>query len=287
MYDDDNGGTDARISALFRDTTAEVEPDVPALVRGGIVRGRVKRRRHNLGTATAAIATAAVVVGGAGIAAGVAPGLGTDGTDGTGLGPAASGSTGSVASPTGTATQPPAIRQTTRSTTKPNSPPPIPVADIPVEAADLPGLFNRLHPGKVTPADQRTGRIIDDGRAGQIAHFRWNGFATTVAFVAYAGTPEQRCRELLQDATQSGESSRSCLKRPDGTVLTSATDRGPHEGSGGGTSVVSSAMLFTKNGYEIFALSYNSGSKTGPILAENPPFDAADLARAVTSDIWY
>ena len=74
MYDDDTG-TDGRISTLFHDTTAQIEPDVSGLVRGGIDRGRVKRRWRNVGTAFVAAAAVGVV----GVAASVVPSFGPDG----------------------------------------------------------------------------------------------------------------------------------------------------------------------------------------------------------------
>lgn len=258
MYDDKTG-TDERISTLFRDSTAEIEPDVPSLVRGGIDRGRVKRRRGNLGMMLAAAATVSVV----GVTAGV---VSTLGSSGTGFEPAAAPATST----------PP---KATDPKTKPGRPPSIPTADIPVRAADLPRLFTRLHPGKITPAEASSGRIMDDGRAGQYAHFRWNGFTTTVAFVAFTGTPAQRCREF-----QAGSPAVKCQPRPDGSVLSTGRDTAPDR-DGGGTS--QGASLFTKHGYEIFVMSYNTGRKEGPLLADEPPFSIAQLTRAVTSDVWY
>lgn len=268
MYDD-NTGTDGRISTLFHDSTADIEPDVSGLVRGGIDRGRIKRRRQNVGMAFAAAAAVGIV----GVAASVAPGLSPSSAGFEPAGaptPAAASETSAVARPK--ATQP---------KTKPGTPPPIPVTDIPVKAADLPRLFTKLYPGKVTPAEQRTGRIMDDGRAGQYAHFLWNGFTTTVAFVAYSGTPAQRCRELQQDANPPI----TCVKRQDGSFLIQGQRGTAPARDGGGTS--QGASLITKDGYEIFIMSYNTARKEGPILAAEPPFSLAQLTRAVTSDVWF
>jgi hypothetical protein len=280
MYDrtTDETDTDGRISTLFRDSTVEIEPDVPGLVRGAIDRGRGKRRRRNVGVALAAAATVSVV----GVTASVVSSLGSGGA---GFDPA--GAPASAAGPvtsTATSTAPPkATQPKSQPRTKPGRPPAIPTADIPVKAADLPRLFTTLYPGKVTPAEERTGRIIDDGRAGQYAHFLWNGAMTSVGFAAYSGTPAQRCRELQQDASQSGPRL-NCLTRPDGTVSMSWRETAPARDGGGTGQGVS---LFTKDGYEIFAISYNWARKGGPNLAEEPPLSIAQLTRAVTDDVWF
>jgi hypothetical protein len=102
--------------------------------------------------------------------------------------------------------------------------------------------------------------------------------------VAYAGGPDARCEEVRRDAIQAGDSPANCVRRPDGDVLLLTTSRGAHQG--GGRSDVNSAMLFTEDGYEIFAMSYNSADKEEPVLARNAPLSTAELAGAVTSDIW-
>ncbi len=270
MYDDQND-TDERISTLFRDSTAEVEPDVAGLVRGGIDRGRVKRRRSNLGMVLAAAATVSVV----GVTASV---VSTLGSSGAGLDPAGA----PAAAPATSTVTPP--KATTPRATKPGRPPSIPTADIPVKAAELPRSFTKLYPGKITPAEERTGRIMDDGRAGQYAHFRWNGFTTSVTFVAFTGTPAEKCREVQLDASQSGAAPVKCQPRPDGSVLTTGRGTAPAR-DGGGTS--QGASLFTTHGYEIFVQSYNTALKEGPILADEPPFSIAQLIRAVTSKVWF
>lgn len=265
MYDDETEA-DGRISTIFREATAEIEPDVPGLVRGGVDRGRIKRRRRNAGVTLAAVATAAVV----GVTASAASGFGSAGVDPA---PAAAPSAPATTT-TSTAARPKVTRPT-----KPGRPPAVPTADIPVEAADLPRLFSKLHPGKITPAEERTGRIIDNGREGQYAHFLWNGFTTTVGFAAYSGTPAQRCRELQRSGPP-----QTCVPRPDGSVSMWWRETAPAQ-DGGGTG--QSASLFTKDGYEIFVVSYNWARKGGPNLAEQPPFSIAELTRAVTSDVWY
>ncbi len=281
MYDDNTTNSDGRVSTLFHDTTTHLEPDVAALVRGSIERGQVKRRRNAIGTAAAAAAAVAGIVG---AAVNLAPSIGGAGYDPAGAPAGAAVSTPSAASKPSTAPKPskdPA--KTAQPATKPVKTGPMggAVADIPVKAADLPGLFTQLYPGKVTPAEERTGRIIDNGKEGQYAHFLWNGFTTTVGFAAYAGTPAERCR-LLQKASGSGLTL-TCTKRPDGTVLMTWRSVGSAKMPG----VCQSASLLTKDGYEIVILSYNTGRKSGPMLAAEPPFSIAQLTTAVTSKVWF
>ncbi|ADB33501.1 hypothetical protein Kfla_4471 [Kribbella flavida DSM 17836] len=276
MYDDTNTPEDDRVSALFHRSAAELDPDVAGLVQGGVHRGRTKRRRRAVGATVAAVTAVGAVAMATSFAAGLGPAV-------TGSGTGVAGApTATAATPSSPAGAPPTV---TRPATKPDRLPPIPKAAIPVKAADLPRKFTRLHPGKVTPAEASSGRITDDGAAGQYAHFRWNGFATTIAFVAYAGTPEQRCRVVQQQARQAGGLPVSCQKRPDGTIVITFRGQGP-AADGGVTS--QGATLFTKNGYEIFIQSYNSGvMKEGRTLAAEPPFSLAQLTRAVTSDVWF
>ena len=154
----------------------------------------------------------------------------------------------------------------------------------PHKAADLPGLFTRLYPGRITPAKARTGRIIDDGKEAQFAHFRWNGFATSVGFAAYFGTPAQRCRELQQVNVPPGRPPTpvTCTRRPDGSVLMTSRD------AGDGGLVAIGVSLITMRGYEIDVISYNkSDFKSRPVLSAEPPFSISQLTQAVTSDVWF
>lgn len=281
MYDDTdansgrtghlNGDGDERLSTLFQESAAQVSPDVAGLVQGSIDRGRARRRHQSAGTALAVAAMAGVAV----LAVSIGPG---PGSGDAGFQPA-----GSVSS------APPSATSAPRKVTPTTSPSRVPkTAGIPVRAADLPGLFTRLHPGTITPAEARTGRIIDNGRkgpnAGQYAHFLWNGFQTTIGFSAYAGSPSHRCEELQHAELPPGSGPRlviTCKARPDGTVLMSWRDQGSRGLIG------QSASLFTNDGYEIFAVSYNIASKTGRPLAAEPPFTMSQLTEAVTSDIWF
>ncbi|WP_026162560.1 hypothetical protein [Kribbella catacumbae] len=281
MYDDNTTDSDGQVSTLFHDTTTHLEPDVAVLVRGSIERGQVRRRRNAIGTAAAAAVAVAGIVG---AAVNLTPNLGGAGFDPAGAPAGTAVSTPSAASNPSTAPTPSAApAKTAKPPTKPTKNGPLggAVADIPVKAADLPGLFTQLHPGKVTPAEARTGRIIDNGKESQYAHFLWNGFSTSVGFAAYAGTPVGRCN-ALQEANGAALSL-TCTKRPDGTVLMTWRSVGSAKQPG----VCQSASLLTKDGYEIAILSYNTALKFGPMLAPEPPFSIAQLTTAVTSKVWF
>jgi hypothetical protein len=167
---------------------------------------------------------------------------------------------------------------------KPTNIPPPPTAEIPVRAASLPGTFAQLFPGKITQAEKRTGRIIDDGKQNQIAHFLWKGYLTTVGFSAYSGTPAERCAATVQDANLAGRPRQTCTARPDGTYLLSAFGQEPAvDGGGKGNS----ATLITTDHYEIFILNYTYARKGGPNLSAQPPLSQEQLRQAVTSKNWF
>ncbi|MFB6723992.1 hypothetical protein ACFCV3_27685 [Kribbella sp. NPDC056345] len=270
MYDDKTA-TDDRVTTLFHDTTADVEVDVAALVRGGIVRGRAKHRLHTAGTAFAAAVGVAGIVG---VALTVAPGLGSGGS---GIAPASA-----PAPATSTTAKPDQPKNLPAG--KPTNAPPPATADIPVKAADLPGLFTRIYPGKVTPAEMRTGRIMDHGRQAQIAHFLWKGHITTVSFTAYHGTPAEACEAARQDAKLAGRPPITCTERPDGSFLYSAFGQEPAVDGGGSANI---ATLLTPDHYAIEILSYTYARKGGPNLSAKPPLTQEQLKQAVTSQAWF
>lgn len=273
MHDNDTT-TDDRMSALFHESTDRLDPDVTGLVRGGIDRSRVRRRRTAIGTTLAAVAT----VGAVGAVASVVPDLGSnaDPAGSPAVIPATSATTSSAASSAGRPATAPRTTPTYDKATM--TPPAVPVADLPVRAAELPRRFAQLYPGKISPADARTGRIIADGRRNQIAHFRWNGYLVSVVFSAYAGTPAQGCREL------SGEQP-NCRVRPDGSVLANGRETGDHEG--GGTYAVNYSYLYTEDHYMVAVLAYNYAAKLSPVLSDDPPLTVQQVTKAATSPIWY
>jgi hypothetical protein len=284
MYDDNITPGDERVSTLFHDTAADVEVDVAALVHGGITRGRTKHRLQSVGTAFAA---AVGVAGIAGAALTIGPGLGSSG-NGSGQGEApvaASASAKPTPVPTASSGKPSMAgpRSNWPGGKSTNVPPPA-TAEIPVKAASLPGTFAQLFPGKITQAEKRTGRIIDDGRQNQIAHFLWKGYLVGVGFSAYNGTPAQRCAESSQDAKLAGRPRQTCTERPDGTFLSSEHGTEPAVDGGGKANI---ATLITKDGYEIWIQVYTYGAKGGHNLSTQPPLSEGQLKQAVTSKTWF
>ncbi|GAA1686151.1 hypothetical protein GCM10009745_33410 [Kribbella yunnanensis] len=268
MYDDKTAADD-RVTTLFHDTTADVEVDVAELVRGGIARGRAKHRLHTIGTAFAAAVGVAGIVG-------VALPLATS-TSGNGIAPAG------APAPAVTSTKATAVPPKGKPSDKPLPPPPA-EADIPVKAANLPGAFAHIFPGKITQAEKRTGRIIDDGKQAQIAHFLWDGFLVSAMFDAYRGTPAERCEEIRVDAASATRRAVICTERPDGTFLVSTRGEEPAVDGGG---KANSATLITKDHYEITVMAYTYGRKGGPNLSPQPPLSEAQLKHAVTSHAWF
>ncbi|WP_328327909.1 hypothetical protein OHA70_02160 [Kribbella sp. NBC_00382] len=276
MHDEDT--IDEQVAALFHDTVAQLRPDVSALVKGSVERGGAIRRRRAISTVAAA-AVAAIAV--AAVTTGVATNLHGAWGEPAVTGPTATPST-TTSGGTPSASAPAMAHPNglpSESSSKPAQPP-IPTAQFPVKAAELPGLFARIQPGKITPAEASSGRIIDDGKAGQYAHFRWNGFVTTVGFRAFPGTPAQRCQQFQQE----GGPPVTCQQRSDGTVLVVGPDDVAPDVDGGVTA--RGAWLFTKHGYEISVISYNAASMKGTPRAAHPPFTAAQLAQTVTSPLW-
>lgn len=234
--------------ALLDRATSDLVPDIDRLVEGGVRRGRIRRRRRRIGTTLAA----AAVVGVIGVSASVAPGLPGESSTGS--------DAGQVADPV-----------------KPNPPVKEPKApatarEIAVHAKQLPGLVADLFPGTITPAAKRTGRIIDEGPTAQIAHFQWNGFLTSVG--AWRTTAAEPCRAP----------GAKCVQLPDGSTVLRWTETGPAvDGAVSGRGL----SLFTTDGWEIFAISYNAADgKDSPVLADEPPFDFDQLERIVMSDVW-
>ena len=248
---------DAQAQRLLRGATTDLTSDVDTLVRGGIARGRTRRRRRRVGSALAA----AAVVGVIGVAASVAPGV---------LGSDASGSPDvagtSASDPSATVTPTPA--------------PPVGPGDpraLAVRAADVPAAFASLFPGEITGLPNR--EVSDEA---PIVDFRWDGFATRVGLTpsepAYGATPAEQC-------ATSGPGNGECRALPDGTWVQALESTGPAV-DGGVSSVFVTA--WTPDGWTVTVVSHNAASsKAGPVLAAAPPFTVAQLEEAATSDVWF
>ena len=243
-----------RLATLLRESTAELTPDVVGLVEGGTARGQGLRRRRRVGTALAAVA----VVGVIGVAASVGPGLLDDGSS--------QGTEGQVTDPG----KPDPVKPPQKET-------PPPTRKLAVKADRIPAIVAELYPGEIAPASARTGRIIDDGPTAQIAHFRWNGFLTSVGAMTGGSTATEACGNLSPGST--------CTQLPDGSTLLRWSETGPAvDGAVSGQG----ASLFTDDGWEVFAISYNAADgKDSPVLADDPPLTLAQLEQIVRDDAWF
>ena len=244
-----------RLATLLHESTTELTPDVVGLVEGGTARGQGLRRRRRVGTALAAVA----VVGVIGVAASVGPGLLDNGSSGT---------EGQVTDPgKPDPVKPPQKEQKTQASSR----------HLAVKADRIPDLVTELYPGEISPADARTGRNIDDAPSVQIAHFLWNGHLTSVGATHGETSASVACSQLSPGAT--------CTEGPDGSTLLRWSETGPAADGGVTAQGVS---LFTDDGWEVFAISYNAADGKGtPVLAHDPAFTLAQLEQIVGRDAWY
>lgn len=262
--------TAERFSTLLHETSENLPLDVGELVRGGLDRGRVRVRRQRRTVATSL--AAAAVVGAVALATVVLPGFA--GTSTRGVDPAGSGPVAAVSS-----------------TPHAGKPQPMAHGDIPVRAADLQRLFGKLYPGEIVPDDEVPGRITDEGRHGpaaaQWAQFFWNGYQTSVGFVAFPGTPLDQCERVV-DAEKGKRNAPvvTCTPRADGSVLLRRWAMTGDEDPAARFNT-RSATLLTTHGYEITVISYNIGRDHTPPLRVEPGFTMDQLTKAVTSQIWF
>lgn len=244
---------DPHAQRLLRGATTDLTSDVDSLVRGGIARGRTRRRRRRVGSALAA----AAVVGVTGVAAGVAPGvLGSDGS----ASPDVAGSSASDPDPT---VAPPVGSDEPRA--------------LAVRAVDVPAAFASLFPGEISGLPNR--EVSDEA---PVIDFRWNGFATRVGITpsepVYGDTPAEQC-------ATSGPGNGECRALPDGTWVQALESTGPAV-DGGISSVFVTA--WTPDGWTVSVVSHNAASsKAGPVLADTPPFTVAQLEEAATNGVWF
>ncbi|MEJ7833165.1 MAG: hypothetical protein WKF79_09640 [Nocardioides sp.] len=251
--------TEHQISILMHDSTADLAPDVASLIEGGVARGQGRRRRRRIGTTLGAVVVIGVIAAGAAIAPTLPGGA-----------PDAAPRESQVANdpePTPSADEPSRTPQPER-------------RSLAVKAAQIPGVFTEVFPGAVEEAVDEangTGGYLDQGPKAQIAHFRWNGYLMTVGLTSGGISVADACRNL--------EDGYFCNERQDGTTLLSWTDTGPAVDGGVAGRGVS---LFTTDGWEVFAISYNAAdAKDSPVLAEEPPFTLDQLEQVATSNAWF
>jgi len=235
--------TDQQLATLFRDASSDLPTDVTELVAGGIARGRSRRRRQGVGTALAAVA----VIGVIGVAVSVAPGL---------LGEDAAPDRGGVPMATESSSTSPAPKTV------------VPERLRPLPSAEISALFRSVHPGEVADVQP-----LEDGKDTQIAHFRWDGYFTSVIVSAGSGSPMSQCRAMTGPEME-------CVAQPDQTV-TLQWQQTADGVTGRGFSV------FGEHG-EVALISYNaSEGKDAETLSDEPPFDYAELEQAARADGWW
>lgn len=239
---------------LLRRATEDLSPDTRTLVTGGLERGRRRQRRRRV-TAGLAAATASVALG-----IGSWQLLDTAEVSGRGVDPAAP-------------TQTPS---TTSASAEPEREP-TPTVDLAVTTADVPTAFASLEGGEVSAPGPKSGPD-----AAPVVDFTWNGFGVRVGitpddYVSGQREPDPavRCAEQTNDR---------CRPRPDGTVV--STTSGTNPAVDGGTRL-RSVIVFRPDGWDVLVMAYNGPDKEGPVLADEPPFDVAELTRIASSDVWF
>jgi hypothetical protein len=249
-------------SQLLRSATEDLTSDAD-LVRGGIARGRARRRRRRVGTSLAA----AAVVGVIGVAASVGPGMVGDG--GMALDPAAGGGAASV-TPSGPPTTEVSVE-------------PLEIRRLAVEQSEVAATFGRIVPGDVTELPQK--EVDDDA---PIVDLLWEGTAVRVGITPddyvsgeSAGTPQERCAIADEGEPAPGE----CRRLADGTVVLGTTSTGP--GQDGGVTV-NTAQAFTPDGWDVLVWNANAAdTKDAPVLDDVPPLSVEQLLEVATSDVWF
>lgn len=255
-----------RITRLLEQGSDGLEPDVAGIVERGRERGRQRLRRGRIGASLAA----AAVVGAVAVSAAVVPSLlGDDARtveSGFADGPSDEGPPGDV----------PSQEPSTEVSVGPEEVAP---ARTSMKAAEIPGLVRDLVPGEISDASERTGRIIDAGEEGQIAHFRWNGFLTSAGInpARSEGTPMQVCRAASGPGMD-------CREREDGSAVLTWQDQGPAMDGG----VTARGVSVYTPGWEVWTVSYNAADgKDSPVLAPEPPFTFEQLEAIGSDPAWF
>lgn len=238
--------------SYFRSATDTLEPDVDALVTGGLARGRARRSRR---TALAAIGAGTAV---AVLAAGAAAVPGLVGGAPEVIAPGSGNNPSGREAPSATVSTPSAQR----------------VRTLAVKPADVPGEFGSIVGGEVA-ADQG----FPSDHDGVIAHFRWNGAFTSVIIDFLPGKrPIAQCQASAQRGM-------TCAERPDGSAVLTWQERQPLVDGGVTTR---SVALFAVDGWQLTVLSYNAADpKSSEYVAPEPPLSFDQLERVVTSDAWF
>ena len=145
--------------------------------------------------------------------------------------------------------------------------------DLAVSAPEVPGAFTGIVGGSTSDVE-----AYPEVNAA-LAHFRWDGFATTVMIEpSPQGTPEALCRRYSAEGA-------SCSDGADGAVYSTWQETGP-EADGGVTG--RGISWWTADGWAVDVISYNAAEgKDSEVLADEPPLSAAELAEVASSGVWF
>jgi hypothetical protein len=263
--------TEQDVKNLLHNVTADLTPDVTALVRQGRSQGQ-RLRRHRNRTVTIGVA-AVVAVAATGVS--LLAQFNATQQDMTSL------------------TKPTAVnREQTEQPAATSTPPTR--RRLAVQPADIPATFARLYPGDVTLQSQKESGI-------PIVDFLWNGFSIRVGFAKAeyhaanqnvdpntgdirfgnwkaAGTPLERCLRATDHPSD-------CHLTVDGFAVRRLHDTTMK--SIGGPSL-NWAWVYTPDGWDIWLSAANAAdTKSGPTLAPEVPLTTLQVLRAAQSDVWF
>ncbi|MCW2797381.1 hypothetical protein [Nocardioides sp.] len=259
-----------KTSSLLDVATRDLDPDIDALVAGGVARGRARRRRRTAGTALVAAAVAGIA--------------------GLGVVASLSGADGTHAEDLSVATSPGSSASVVRTNTAPR--------DLAMRAAGVPELFASIFPGEVAiipgkenpmdgfdPRSQPLGGGPTDRKGepgpGVIADFTWNGYYVRAAVApsdpAFGDTAGERCRGEASSDT-------GCEDVAGGGALVSSTMVNPPVD---GTTTVRFVKYYTPDLWTVTLMVSNGATSRDHVLTPQPPFTLAELTAAATSDAWF
>lgn len=254
-----------QITRLLEHGSDGLEPDVAGIVERGRARGRQRVRRGRIGATLAAAAVVGVVA----VSAAVVPSLlGDD---------ARTVESGFADGPSddGLASDVPSSEPSTEVSVGPEEVAP---ARLSMKAAEIPELVRSLYPAEVAEIEDLGG--FRDSAEGPVAHFSWDGFATS----AGANRPRVQGDTPLEVCRASGSRDMRCRERADGSAVLTWLQEGPAVDGG----VTGRGVSVFTPGWEVWVVSYNaSEGKDAPVLADEPPFTFEQLEAIGSDPAWF